>query len=91
MIRRDLCTFWKNLGKKMPFWVKKVFPGEKVPYYMVHIAYYTELNIQICNYAQNDAFVAKIANTRLTKTFVAIFVLAERLPTSTTLPSDYKS
>ena len=23
MIPRDLCTFWKNLGKKMPFWVKK--------------------------------------------------------------------
>ena len=40
---------------------------------------------------KNSALVVKIANTRLTKTFVAIFVLAERLPTSTTLPSDYKS
>ena len=28
---------------------------------------------------------AKIGNTRLAKTFVAIFVLAERLPTSATL------
>ena len=28
---------------------------------------YTELNLQNCNYVKNDAFVAKIANTRLTK------------------------
>ena len=34
---------------------------------------------------KNDAVVAKIANMRLTKTFVAIFTLAERLPTSVTL------
>ena len=34
---------------------------------------------------KNNAFVAKIANMRLTKTFVAIFALAERLPTSATL------
>ena len=33
----------------------------------------------------NDAFVAKIAITRLTKICVAIFALAERLPTSATL------
>ena len=34
---------------------------------------------------KNDAFVAKIANMRLTKTFVAIFTLAEGLLTSATL------
>ena len=62
-----------------------MFLGEKMPYYMVHIAYYTELNMQICNHAQNDAFVAKIATTRLTKTFVAIFALAERQSSSATL------
>ena len=32
---------------------------------MGYIAYYIELNLKICNYAQkNDAFVAKLANTR---------------------------
>ena len=52
---------------------------------MVIIAY--SLN-QICNIAiacKNDASVAKIPNRRLTKIFVAIFALAERLPTSATL------
>jgi len=33
----------------------------------------------------NDTFVAKIVNTHITKVFMAIFALAERLPTSTTL------
>ena len=33
----------------------------------------------------NDAFVAKIAITRLTKICVAIFALAERLPIFATL------
>ena len=57
-----------------------MFPGQEVHYYMVYIAYYTELNLQICD----DAFVAKIVNTRLTKN-MASFALAERLPTSATL------
>ena len=52
---------------------------------MVYIAYFTELNLQICDYAQNDAFVAKIVNTRLTTIFMAIFALDERLPSSATL------
>ena len=52
---------------------------------MVYIAYFTELNLQICDYAQNDAFVAKIANTHLTKIFMAIFAPYERLPSSATL------
>ena len=43
------------------------------------------MNLQNCNNAQNDAFVAKIANTRRTKIFVGIFALAEKLPTSATL------
>jgi len=34
---------------------------------------------------KNDAFVAKIVNTRLTKIFMAIFALDERLPSSATL------
>ena len=34
---------------------------------------------------KNDAFVAKIVNTRLTKIFMAIFAPDERLPSSATL------
>ena len=49
---RDLRTFWRSLGKKVPFWVKTVFLGQEVLYYMVYIAYFTELNLQICNYTQ---------------------------------------
>ena len=51
------------------------------------------LYIQSYNYAithKNDAFVAKIANSRLTKVCVGIFALAERLPTSATLPQGKK-
>jgi len=40
--------------------------------------------LQICNYAQKH-FVAKVANTRLPKTFVAIFAFAEMHPTSSSL------
>ena len=39
---------------------------------------------------KNDAFVAKIANTHLTKIFMAICALGERLPTSATLLSKKK-
>ena len=65
----------------MPFWVKLVLLWQEVHYYMVYIAYYTELNLQICD----DAFVAKIVNTRLTKVFMAIFAPHKRLPSSATL------
>ena len=34
---------------------------------------------------KNDAFDAKIVNTRLTKIFIAIFAPDERLPSSSTL------
>ena len=61
----------------MPFWVKTVLLGQEVHYYMVYIAYFTELNLQICNYLKNDAFVAKIVNTRLTKIFMTIFAPVE--------------
>ena len=36
-----------------------MFLGQKVPYYMVHIAYYAELNLQICNYAQKRIICRK--------------------------------
>ena len=37
---------------------------------------------------KNDAFVAKIVNTRLTKGFMAIFAPAESLPSPATLLID---
>ena len=48
----DLPTFWKSLGNKVPFGSNTVFLRQEVNYYMVYIAYYTELNLQICNYAK---------------------------------------
>ena len=54
-------------------------------YYMVYIACYTVLNLQICNYAKKQRICCKIVNTRLPKICMAIFALAERLPTSATL------
>ena len=58
--------FWKTLGKKCFFWSKTEFLWQEVHYYMVYIAYFTELNLQMIMH-KNDAFVAKIVNTRLTK------------------------
>ena len=59
---------------------------------MVCIAYFTQfthsvtlIKLQICDYVQNDTFVAKIANMHLTKNFMAIFASDERLPSSATL------
>ena len=60
--------------------------GQEVHYYMVYIAYFTELNSKIEITRKNDAFVAKIVNTRLTKDFMAIFAPAESLPSPATLP-----
>ena len=45
---RDL----SNLQKKCLFGSKTVFLGQEVHYYMVYIAYFTELDLQICDYAQ---------------------------------------
>ena len=45
--------------------------------------------LKICDYAQKDAFVAKIVNTYLTKIFMAIFAPDERLSSSATLLSAY--
>ena len=47
----------------------------------------------MCKFAitrKKDAIVAKIVNLRLTKIFIAIFALVERLPTSATLAEEYK-
>jgi len=49
----NLRTFWRPLGKrKCLFGSKTVFLGQEMLYYMVYIAYFTELILQICDYAQ---------------------------------------
>ena len=46
-------TFFLTFCKKKAFFkVKTVFLGQEVHYYMVYIAHFTELNLQICNDAQ---------------------------------------
>ena len=43
-ICRHLRTFFGDLwAKKVPFWVKTVLLGQEVHYYMVYIAYFSEL------------------------------------------------
>ena len=63
-----------------------MFLGQEVHYYMVFMAYYTELNLQICNYVQKQRICRENSKyMRLTKIVVGIFALAEKLPTSATL------
>ena len=52
---------------------------------MVYIAYYTELNLQICNYTQKRSVCRKNSDYMLDEIFMASFALAERLQTSATL------
>ena len=70
-------------------WARKFFFGQKQCFRgksaLLCGVYYTESNLQICNYTQKQRIVAKIANTRLTNIFVTIFAFAERLPNSATL------
>ena len=54
-------------------------------YYIVYIAYYIDLSLQICNYAQKRRICRKNSKYALDEIFTAIFALAERLPTSATL------
>ena len=43
--------FGELLTKKVLFGSKTAFLGQEVHYYMVYIAYFTELILQICDYA----------------------------------------
>ena len=86
MICHNLCTFGKPLGKKSALLgQKQCFLGKKCPItrYMLQIILSWSFKFAIKR--KNDAFVAKIANMRLTEIFVGIFALAERLPTAATL------
>ena len=53
-ICHELRTSRKSLDEKMIFWVKTVFLGQAAHYYMVYFANHTDLNLQICNYAQKS-------------------------------------
>ena len=77
--------FGRLLAKKCCFGSKAVFLGQEVHYYIVYIAYYTEQNVQIFNYAEKHRICCKLAKTRLTKELKAFFASAESLATSATL------
>ena len=65
-----------------------MFLGQEVHHYMVYVAYFTKLILQICDYAKKWRIWRKIVNvlyTRLTKIFIAILAPDERLPGSATL------
>ena len=66
---------------------KTVFLGQEVHYYMVYIAYYTELNWQICNHAQKRRIFRENSKYAPGKNYLAIFASRESLTNSATLPS----
>ena len=43
----------------MPLWVTNSVSWQEVHYYMVYIEYYTELNLQVWNYAQKRRICGK--------------------------------
>ena len=55
--------------KKCPFGSKTVFLGQEVHYYMVYIAYFTELILQICDYAQKRRIWRENCKYALDKNF----------------------
>ena len=67
---RDIHTFLEIFGqKKCLFGSKTVFLGQEVHYYMVYIAYYIELNLQICDYAQKRRICRENCKYALDKNF----------------------
>ena len=51
-ICRNYALFGDLWAKKCLFGSKTVFLGQELQYYMVYIVYFTELILQICDYAQ---------------------------------------
>ena len=62
-----------------------MFLGQEVHYYMVYIAYFTELILQICDYAQKRRICCENCKYVLDENSHAIFAPDERLPSSATL------
>ena len=75
------------LGKKVSFFGghKQCFLGKNctITWYIMRILLSENCKFAIAH--KNNAFVAKIVNTHLTKIFMAIFAPDERLPSSATL------
>ena len=83
---KDMSGITHFLGPKKCLWgQKQCFLGKRctITWYVLHIILSWIDKFAIT--CKNDAFVAKKVNTRLTKVFMTIFALAERLPTSATL------
>ena len=84
-ICRNLRTFWKEFGKKVFFFCSKTaFCGQEMHYYMVYIAYNTELNLQICNYAPKRRTCRENSKYAPDENFCGQLAFNERLPTSAT-------
>ena len=62
----------------MPFWVKTAFLGQEVHYYMVYIAYFNELNLQICDYAQKRRICRENCKYVLDENFHGHFCLRRK-------------
>ena len=73
------------MGNKVPFGSKTVFLRQEVKYYMVYIAYYTELNLQICNYTQIRRICREKSKYALGESFYGRFCPRSRGPASATL------
>ena len=54
---------------------------------ILYLAYYTDINLEICNYAQKQRICCENCKYALDENFMAIFAPDERLPSSTTLQS----
>ena len=67
-------------AKKVPFWAKNSVSWARSA--LLHGIYCIFYELK---FAKNNAFVAKIVNTRLTKGLMAIFAPAESLPSPATL------
>ena len=81
--------FLEIIGQKQClFGSKTVFLGQEVHYFMVNIAYFTELNLQICDYAQKWHVCRENCKYALDENFHGHFCF-ERLPSSATLINWY--
>ena len=73
-ICHDLCTFWKALGKRSAFLGQNSVLGQEMQFYMVSIENYTELNLQICNYAQKQCICGETSKYTLDESFYGYFI-----------------
>ena len=71
--------------KKCHFWSKTVLLWQEVHYYMVYIAYYTVLNLQICNYAHKRCICRENGKYALDESFYDHF--CPRMAAVQSLPS----